>query len=358
MTFPRPLIGRQALANAQPHAPTWLWHGYLAPGAVTLLTGLWKTGKTTLVSVLLARMKSGGTLAGRAVAAGKALVVTEEAPSLWLRRHEKLDFGDHIAWQCRPFLTRPSAEAWAAFNSHLLDIHQSFPFSLLVIDPLAAFLAGSENSAAAILDALAPLRQMTDRQVSVLVLHHPAKTDRGLGLAARGSGAMSGFVDVLIEMRFRRRTADNDRRRRLTAFARYPETPRNLCIEWTADGTDYAAHDESWQSTFASNWDRLRSLFVNAPHKLNRVEIRECWPGDDVPNKMTLKRWLERAVDEGHLLKDGHGLTTHPYRYWLPEREAQWRLDPEFWAKMPELIGFPIPPHQPSRSRKKYQHSA
>src|SRR5262249_39390829 len=37
----------------------WLWQGYLAPGNVTLLTSQWKSGKTTLVSILLARLKEG-----------------------------------------------------------------------------------------------------------------------------------------------------------------------------------------------------------------------------------------------------------------------------------------------------------
>src|SRR4029079_12985905 len=53
----------------------WVWHGDLAAGAVTLLTSRWKTGKTTLLSVLLARMREGGELAGSAVSAGRAVVV-------------------------------------------------------------------------------------------------------------------------------------------------------------------------------------------------------------------------------------------------------------------------------------------
>ena len=40
--------------------PTWLWHGYLGAGRVTLLTSQWKSGKTTLVSLLLAGMQQGG----------------------------------------------------------------------------------------------------------------------------------------------------------------------------------------------------------------------------------------------------------------------------------------------------------
>src|SRR4051794_30842090 len=43
----------------------WLWDGYIAAGSISLLTSLWKSGKTTLVSLLLAQMSKGGTFAGR-----------------------------------------------------------------------------------------------------------------------------------------------------------------------------------------------------------------------------------------------------------------------------------------------------
>ena len=38
----------------------WLWQGYLARGSLTLLTSLWKAGKTTLLTGLLQRLGSGG----------------------------------------------------------------------------------------------------------------------------------------------------------------------------------------------------------------------------------------------------------------------------------------------------------
>ena len=60
----------------------WVWHGYLASGSVTLLTSRWKAGKTTLLSLLLSRLGNGGELAGSAVTAGRAVVVSEEAPEL------------------------------------------------------------------------------------------------------------------------------------------------------------------------------------------------------------------------------------------------------------------------------------
>src|SRR6516225_7966421 len=56
-----------SLAAASPEAPDWLWRGCLAPSQLTLLTSLWKSGKTTLLLVLLARMKAGGDLLGMPV---------------------------------------------------------------------------------------------------------------------------------------------------------------------------------------------------------------------------------------------------------------------------------------------------
>src|SRR5260370_22347601 len=92
-----------------PEPPTsWVWEGYLASGNVTLLTSQWKLGKTTLLSVLLARLKTGGELAGLPVTAGKALVVSEESRSLWRRRQSRLDFGKSVCLLSQPFLVKPS----------------------------------------------------------------------------------------------------------------------------------------------------------------------------------------------------------------------------------------------------------
>src|SRR5437870_3071982 len=69
--------------NAQPARLSWLCQGYLAAGNVTLLTSQWKSGKTTLVAVLLAKMAKGGQLAGLQVKPGKAVVVSEESSLNW-----------------------------------------------------------------------------------------------------------------------------------------------------------------------------------------------------------------------------------------------------------------------------------
>src|SRR4051812_42930191 len=104
----------------------WLWEGYVGPGLVTVLTSQWKCGKTTLLSVLIARMSTGGTLAGRAVRGGRVLVVSEEDQKLWARRCRQLGIGRHARFMCRPFRGRqPPLEEWWALVENLVERHRA-----------------------------------------------------------------------------------------------------------------------------------------------------------------------------------------------------------------------------------------
>jgi hypothetical protein len=319
----------------------WLWHGFLVPGALTLLTSQWKTGKTTLASVLLARLKTGGSFAGLPLAAGRAIVLSEEAPATWVRRSHKLDLEDHVGWFCRPFRGRPRPAEWQVLLDRVAEVAAAQRASLVVVDPLAAFFPGkSENDATAMLDTLAPLQRLAATGLAALVLHHPGKKDSGPGPSGRGSGALLGCADILVEMRWYRRAAEADRRRRLVALSRYEETPRQLVVELNADGTDYLAHGSFAEEEFASHWGVLLALLRPAPRKLTRAELYRQWPGEERPDPASLYRWLRRAVAAGLLRQDGRGQRHHPFRYWLAENEGRWRQDPLTLLHMPELL-FP-----------------
>jgi hypothetical protein len=308
----------------------WLWRGYLAPGNTTLLTSQWKAGKTTLLAILIDRMKKGGLLAGLPVRPGKAVVVSEEGPALWQQRSQKLGFTDQVCLVCRPFAGKPSHEQWQGLLGRLVALHQQFHFDLAVFDTLATFLpAGSENQADAMLHALAPLQLLTKEGLAVLGLHHPGKKKVAGGMAARGSGALSGHVDILVEMRWYDNADKDDRRRRLLAWSRHEETPRELIMELNAAGTDYSSvtepEDDEMQGTRSSLWHVLE----RARTKLTQKQIREQWPcGDPKPAVAYLSRLLGRAVERGEVKRQGEGTKTNAYRYWLPSLEEKWQKDP------------------------------
>ncbi len=317
----------------------WLWYGYLAPGNVTLLTSQWKTGKTTLVSVLLARLKEGGQLAGLPLERGKAAVVSEEGPAHWYQRSQKLGFGDDVCFFCRPFRGKPRPEEWLDLLDRLAELPRRHGIDLLVIDPLASFLPGhDESNAACMLDTMMPLQRLTSEGMSVLVLHHPRKGKSVAGQAARGSGALAGYVDIIVEMGGAGTASMTGRRRRLQAWSRHEETPRELVIELNAAGTDYLVHGDFQEEDFTSNWVRLRTVLAEASNKLTRSEILRAWPGHwEKPSEATLWRWLERALNQGLVCQDGKGRRNDSYRYWLPGIEDKWRRDPYYLEDLPDL---------------------
>jgi len=162
--LPSELTG--ACQNREP----WLWHGYLGPGKMTLLTSQWKSGKTTLVSILLKRMETGGELAGLAVAAGRAAVFTEEGKPDWKLRHQKLHLANNTTLFPLPFLGKPSMVEWRGLVQAMLYLQRHEGLSLVVIDPLSIFMPGNnENSAAAVMDCLLPLRALTAAGLAVLL---------------------------------------------------------------------------------------------------------------------------------------------------------------------------------------------
>src|SRR4051812_7783175 len=143
--------------TSKPEEPLdWIWHGFIAPGNLTLLTSQWKAGKTTLLSVLLGLRVAGGALGDRAVRAGKSLVVTEEPLALWAQRARKHHFGDSVCFIPQPFVTVPTQEQWQELLRRALEVNRRHGVDLVVIDPLAPFLR-SENLARGMLETLLPL---------------------------------------------------------------------------------------------------------------------------------------------------------------------------------------------------------
>jgi hypothetical protein len=312
-------------------AADWLWHGFVARGNLTLLTSAWKSGKTTLLSLLLSRRKSGGALAGLAVKPGKTVVITEEPPRLWAERACRCDFGGQVCFFPQPFRSIPTLAQWQALIDRIRALHDQHGFDLVVIDPLAPFLR-SENQPKGIFEALLPLTALMRLGMAGFALQHPAKGESRVGYSPRGSGALLGHVDISIEMRH---PGGNPltRRRRFFALSRHAETPRQLLLELNPEATDYLPVADNYEDSFETHWEQLRMVLADAPQKLTRLDILDEWPPDfDKPNAITLSRWLNRAVERALIAREGTGRRSDPFRFWLPEREEVWKQDPLYEA--------------------------
>lgn len=196
---PQPLWDDQVAATAE-ISSDWLWPGFLARGNLTLLTSMWKAGKTTLLAHLLARRLKGQSLLGAAVAPGRSVVISEEPRSLWAERCRRFVFGGNLCLFPEPFNHLPSAAEWRGLIDQIDRSRTDRQVDLVVIDSLTHFLR-TENAAAGVLDLLMPLRDLARRGVAVLLMHHPRRQGATLGNAGRGHGSLHSEVDISIEMR-------------------------------------------------------------------------------------------------------------------------------------------------------------
>jgi 5S rRNA maturation endonuclease (ribonuclease M5) len=86
----------EKLAGVPPE-PNWLWDGYLTPGALTLLAGRPKVGKTTLLFPLIAALEQGRPFLDRPTMAARVLMLSEEREqTLAEKRQLYLDGADPL----------------------------------------------------------------------------------------------------------------------------------------------------------------------------------------------------------------------------------------------------------------------
>ena len=325
------MIGCQLFRPSQittiPDRFNWLWDGYLALQQITLLTGQWKIGKTSLLSCLLSRMGQGGELVGLEVKPGRAIVLSEEGASLWRGRSLRHGIGEHVEFAFRPFLHRPTMRHWGMLMENLKQIHRREKLDLVVFDPLATLWpCRDENSVASILEALEPIRDLAREGPAVLLLHHPRKLHSNGGCDSRGSGAMTAFVDCLMEMHWFAPAGEPDRRRRLMAWSRRDTTPRQLLIEMTADGTDYVTANPAEPEGLLIG---IIVQLLEAQPNLCASEILDRWPaGQPRPRPAALYAVLSRAIQDDLLVRTGTGNRYDPYRFRCKGSEAIVNQDP------------------------------
>jgi KaiC/GvpD/RAD55 family RecA-like ATPase len=310
-------------------AANWLLHGFIARRNITLLTSMWKSGKTTLLAHLLARRVTGQALLERAVVPGKSVVISEEPREHWAARRRQFAFGGQVCFFPRPFAQFPCAHEWRELIERVRSLRAAHGIDLLVVDSIGHFLRG-ESSAAGVAELMMPIQQLTGEGMAALLIHHPRRRDSGPGSASRGHGLIQTEADIIIEMRY----AGDDpvsRARRLFCKSRHAETPTRLHFELNADGADYTMLSTAEETGLSEHWEALRMVLEEAPHKLTREQILEDWPEQyRKPCPVTMWQWLQAAVASELVRVEGNGRRSDPLRYWLPASEARWRGDPTY----------------------------
>lgn len=306
----------------------WYWTGYVAPATFTQITGLWKSGKSTLLGNLYAELgKEAGEFGGLATSGCKVLVVSEESARHWISRREELHLGAHVHLLCKPFLGNPDKAAWGALLETIGELVSARGYGLVVFDSLPNLWAvRDENDAAQVREAVVPMNALTERGAGVVLVCHPSKGDMTEGRATRGSGLLSSFVDIIVEMR--RLTPDDhaDTRRTLTAYSRFEETPAELVLEYMP-GYGYEPRGNKQEAERAQRQWTLQGILPTQGPGATVDEVLEEWPANEHrPAKGLLRSDLGYlCAQRTAWIRSGKGTRADPFRYWYSAQNEQWQ---------------------------------
>lgn len=323
--------------TAPPKADEWLWEGYLPRGGVTLLSALWKVGKTTLMAHVLRAFATTGEFLGRPIRASRVLYISEEGIQHWVRRRDAMGLGDHIGFSIQPFATKPGMAGWVAFVESVRKAIIEFGFDLVIIDTLAKLWpVVHENDAGEVDAALMPLQTLTKAGAGVLVIHHLRKGGSEEYTGSRGSGALSAFPDIVVELTRFDPSASKDRKRKLRAKGRYgEETPDELVIELDPLTHDYRLADTPssgpvpvFAGGFVPTEEERRILTVLR-------ESADVW--------MQTERLRDSLKDRGWGLRfadvSTHLLSLSARGHVMVRGTARSRAEPQMWALAERVMG-------------------
>lgn len=317
----------------------WLVKGYIRRGGITMFSALWKIGKSTWLSNMLKAMDgSVDNFIGQPVRPCRVLYVTEEDEKIWADRRDQLIIGDHVAMCVRPFTTKPTAEKWGALIDAIAEDVERHRFDLVVFDTLSKMWpVEDENHAGQVEKALMPLWRITKdgEGAAVLLVHHTRKSGGDEFVAARGSGGLPAFCEILMEFK---RSESGPTRREIKAIGRYTDIPDSKVCDWVAgkyievDPTDdkggvkiNLGKKKEEPEEYVPVWmDDLKSVITNAgeswytfPEIADAVAARRN--GVTVRKEDLLKKGVFVLMDQGFVERQGGGHKGSSYLYRLKQ---------------------------------------
>jgi hypothetical protein len=294
----------------------WVWKGFLAKHHVTLFSAAPKTGKTTLVAALLGAFANAEEFVGQPIKRGaKVLYITEEHESLWHDRAAEVDGGDCVHFYCQKNQSRMNEAQWIERLSFIRKRIDTEGYDLVVFDTLASiWSAKDENDAVGVQASLMPLRTLP---CAVLIIHHTRKAQHGDsedGSAARGSSALTGFVDLILELK---RWKAGHRQRLLLAKGRFPSsvTPEESVIERTKDEKSFVLVGNRNEVTEAAEKEALLAAIPYGEPGATVEEIGDTLNGEG-PSRTRLFGELKKLQADQLLGRSGTGKKGSPWVFW------------------------------------------
>ena len=287
--------------------PDWLWEGYLAPGAMTLLVGSPKIGKSTITFGLLHALANGQPFLGRITRPSGVLLLSEEGPGTLANKQARWNLPDNVHVITR---TETFGHSWAETVYQAAEHCERERLSCLCVDTWPAWSrVEDENDTPATLAALEPLQLVAaELNLALLGVAHRNKSGIGGVDAVRGTSALAGGVDIVV-LYERPRGLTDTTTRELKADSRFTSTPSSLIITLSEAG--YAAHGDSITAKVETERESVLAYLQ---------DTHEWMRSDEVATALELsgpktRRHLDALHAAGRIDRQGTGVKGNPFLF-------------------------------------------
>ena len=311
------------VAASTSESPDWLARGLLALGAITEVDGKIKSsGKTTLVMHLVAAILDGQPFLGQPTMRTNVVYLTEQTPGPFreaLARAGVLLRGSELRLVFRADV---AGLPWPQLIAQVAADAKRDGYGLLVVDTLGKLAqVKEENDAGEGGRLMVPLQNAAHEGLAVIVCRHERKGGGDVGESGRGSSAISGDVDVILQLR-RPEGNQPKSRRVIESLSRYAQTPEKVVIELTEDGYILLGDEEAVTLN-----DALRKVSAHLHGLFEQKETDATATLDELVNELDMTRAaIQRALKEleyrGEVTRSGEGKRGKPFRYSLIEEKV------------------------------------
>jgi hypothetical protein len=213
------------------------------------------------------------------------------------------------------------ATAWPEIIRQAIAYCTEHGLGVLVVDTFdrwTGLRGDAENAAGSVNEALEPLQYAAAARLAVLLVSHQRKSSGEFGEAVRGSSALTGGVDIVVELERPSRALQlSSHARVLRAVSRFSSTPEELHFEL----------DEHNGFELVENPEQRRADSERA-RVLAEVDTRsEPVSSDDLAEKLELdkravRRYLNDLLGNELVRRTGAGKKNSPYLWAGEERDA------------------------------------
>jgi hypothetical protein len=313
-----PFITPRELTEKMPAIPEHVVDGLLFKGAMTEMDGKVKAGKTTLAMAMFAAILKGEPFLGFPTQKTNIVYLTEEREATIMAELERLGL-----LETDRMLVLPRYEVqhlpWEQVVERTGDYAREFNAGLIAVDTLSKWAKipeDKENDTGTGSEAMQPLENLAAQGFAILSNRHNRKAGGEVGDSARGTSAISGGADVIIDIR-RSPDKHHPNRRLLECTGRLNNIPANLVIEW-----------DNETKKFINLGNAMNVEFNTTKTKVLQLISTEAQTKEDFKNRMendgskfsepTFNRVMKELLENGEIQgKKNYGRNSSAWGWWI-----------------------------------------